>query len=176
MTELTVGSKVFYPSHGAGWISDSRTIEFDGQKKKYFEFKLINDSISISTPVDKMEELKVREVLPTDKIEKSIKVLKKNPGVDPEVSDFNVLLNIFKKIEESSDIEDSVKAIQYCNFVREKREKEGRLIPISIETTTNDSIRNIVSELAVSSDKTLEEASKRFTKLTGIEVKEKSIS
>ena len=87
-----------------------------------------------------------------------------------------ILTYIFKKNEESSDIEDSIKSIQFCNHVKDAREKEGRLIPLSIESQINDATKNIIGELAVSSDISLEDARKRFTKLSGLEVKEKSLS
>lgn len=168
--KFKVGSKVFYPSHGAGVIKREKFIEFDGNKKKYFEFELMTNPLSISTPVDNVENLGIRDVLSTDKIKKTIKVLKRTPSVNPKVKDFNVMLNMFKDLEESSNIEDSIKIIQYCNYVKKSREKEGRLIPISIEKQLENAIKNIVGELAVSSGTTLKTASKNFSKITDIEV------
>ena len=49
---LKQGSKVFYPSHGAGWVKKLKSITFSGKEKDYFEFELINNDIGISTPVD----------------------------------------------------------------------------------------------------------------------------
>jgi CarD family transcriptional regulator len=170
--EFKVGSKVFYPSHGAGVIKREKEIEFDGDKKKYFEFQLITNPLSISTPVDNVNNLGIREVLPIKEIEEALKTLKKTPTVDPEAADFNKLIKIFKELEESSDIEASIQIIQYCNFVKEKRKKEGRLIPVTIEKQLEGAIRNIVGEIAVSEGITLKTASEKFTKLTGIEIEE----
>ena len=39
--DFKVGSKVFYPSHGAGWIKDQKEIEFSGQKKMYMNLSLL---------------------------------------------------------------------------------------------------------------------------------------
>ncbi len=167
---LKVGSKVFYPLHGAGWIKDEKEIEFAGEKKKYFEFELITSLLSISTPVENVQTLGVRPVLPTKDIKEKIKVLKKTPAIDPKVKDFNMMLNTFKELEESASIEDSIKIMQYCNFVKKKREKEGRLIPISIEKQLEGAIKNIVGELAVSSGTTLDKATKTFAEITDIKV------
>lgn len=167
---LKVGSKVFYPLHGAGWIKNEKEIEFGGEKKKYFEFELITSLLSISTPVDNVQTLGVRPVLPTKDIKEKIKVLKKTPAIDPKVKDFNMMLNTFKELEESASIEDSIKIMQYCNFVKKEREKEGRLIPISIEKQLEGAIKNIVGELAVSSGATLEKATKTFAEITDIKV------
>ncbi|HQC39261.1 MAG TPA: CarD family transcriptional regulator, partial [Candidatus Dojkabacteria bacterium] len=128
-----IGSKVFYPSHGAGWIKGEKEIEFNGEKKRYFEFELITNLLSISTPVDNVDNLGIRPVLSKKEIVEKISILKKNPSIDPKMKDFNLMLNTFKELEESSSIESSIKIIQYCNHVKKVREKEGRLIPISIE-------------------------------------------
>jgi CarD family transcriptional regulator len=168
--KFKVGSKVFYPSHGAGWIKKEKDIEFDGKKKRYFEFELITNPLSISTPVDNVENLGIRDILSIQQIKDKIKVLKKSSTLNPKVKDFNVMLNMFKDLEESSDIESSILIIQYCNYVKKVREKEGRLIPISIEKQLENAIRNIVGELAVSSGITLKTASKNFSKITGIDI------
>jgi CarD family transcriptional regulator len=170
--EFKVGSKVFYPSHGAGVIKREKEIEFDGDKKKYFEFQLITNPLSISTPVDNIDNLGIREVLPVKEIEESLKILKKTPTVDPKAADFNKLIKVFKELEESPELEASIKIIQYCNFVKQKRKREGRLIPVTIEKQLEGAIRNIVGEIAVSGAITLKTASEKFTKFTGMRIGE----
>ena len=167
---LKVGSKVFYPSHGAGWVRAEKEIEFNGEIKKYFEFELVTNPLRISAPIENVENLGIRAVLPVEQIKEAIKELKKNPSVKPKVKDFNIMLNLFKDLEESSDLKASIQIIQYCNSVKRSREKEGRLIPVSIEKQIENAIRNIVGELAVSSGTTLKTASLNFSKITGIEV------
>lgn len=168
--ELKIGSKVFYPSHGAGRVKAQKNIEFNGEEKKYFEFELITNPLSISTPVDNIDSLGIREVMPVKKIVEEIKILKKEPSKNPKVADFNIMLNMFKELEERSDIKSTIEIIQYCNFIKKQRVKEGRLIPTSIEKELEESVKDIVGELAISSDKTLDEANKDFAKITGIDI------
>ncbi len=168
--ELKVGSKVFYPSHGAGKVKGQKDIEFNGEIKKYFEFELITNPLSISTPVDNIDSLGIREVLSTKQIIEEIKVLKKSPSKNPKVTDFNIMLNMFKELEGKSDIKSTIEIVQYCNFIRRRREKEGRLIPTSIEKQLEEAVKNIVGELAIASDKTLDEANEQFAKVTGLKV------
>ncbi len=167
--DFKVGSKVFYPSQGAGWIKNQKEIEFNGQKKLYFEFEFINSPISISTPLDNVNNLNIRDVESAKSIKEKITVLKKTPSKDPKTKDFNKLIEIFKKLEDQASIVSAIETIQYCNFVRKTREKDGRLIPVSIENELNRAVGDIVGELAVSSDTTLETAAKTFEKITGIE-------
>ncbi|KKP90072.1 MAG: Transcriptional regulator, CarD family [candidate division WS6 bacterium GW2011_GWC1_36_11] len=113
--QLKIGSKVFYPSHGAGKVKGQKDIEFNGEIKKYFEFELITNPISISTPVDNIDSLGIREVMSTKQILEEIKILKKSPSKNPKVTDFNIMLNMFKELEGKSDIKSTMEIIQYCN-------------------------------------------------------------
>lgn len=166
---LKVGSKVFYPTHGAGWIRERKEIEFDGEKKEYYVFELINSQLEISTPVGNLEELGIRPVLKSTEIKDKVKVLKKKPRHDPKNKDFNELVSIFDELHEQADIEAKIRIIQHCNFVKKKREEDGRLIPVTIEKELDKAIMNIVGELAVSANIKLSTAAKQFMEVTGVE-------
>jgi CarD family transcriptional regulator len=166
---LKVGSKVFYPTHGAGWIKEKKEIEFDGKKKEYFQFDLISSSLEISTPVDNLKELGIRPVLKSTTIKNKIKVLKTNPRKDPKNKDFNDLVSIFDELHKQADIESKIEIIQYCNFVKKKREEDGRLIPVTIEKELDKAVMDIVGEMAVSANIKLSTAAKQFMEVTGVE-------
>lgn len=169
--EFKVGSKVFYPSHGAGWIRNKKEIEFNGAKKMYFEFEFINASITISTPLDNVNNLSIRSVFPSKDIKEKISILKKTPYKDPKTKDFNKLMELFKKLENQADIESAIETIQYCNFIKREREKDGRLIPVSIENELARAMGDIIGELAVSAGLKLSTAAKTFEKVTNLEAK-----
>ena len=78
-------------------------------------------------------------------------------------------MEIFKKTENQASIESAIETIQYCNFVKRQREKDGRLIPVSIENELARAMGDIIGELAVSSNTKLETAKKTFEKITGLE-------
>lgn len=166
-----IGSKVFYPSHGAGWIKQEKEIEFNGEKKKYFEFEFINSPITISTPIENIEKLNVRPVYSAKDIKEKIAILKKKSVKDPKTTDFNKLMEIFKRLESQADIDSAIETVQYCNHVKKGREKDGRLIPVTIENELTRAINDIVGELAVSSGVKLHTAAKTFEKITGQETK-----
>jgi len=166
-----IGSKVFYKSHGAGWVKQQKEIEFNGQKKQYFEFEFINSAITISTPIENIDNLGVRAVHTAKAIKDKISVLKKKPYKDPKTTDFNKLMDLFKNLESGADVESAIETIQYCNHVKKGREKDGRLIPVTIENELNRAIDDIVGELAVSSGVKLYTAAKEFEKITGLETK-----
>ena len=82
------------------------------------------------------------------------------------------MIKMFKDLEESSELGASIQIIQYCNYVKNIRKKEGRLIPITIEKQLEEAIRNIVGELSVSGGITLKTATKKFRDITNIEVED----
>ena len=170
--DLKVKSKVFYPSHGAGWIKKEKDIEFNGEKKRYFEFELINNPITISTPIENVENLGIRDVESGKKIRDMLKTLKKKPYQNPGTKDFNTLMGILQEEEEKASIEGNITIIQLCNHVIKSREKEGRLIPVTIENQLAQAINDITGELAVSENITLAKAKSSFTKITGLEAPE----
>ena len=164
-----VGSKVFYPSHGAGWIRNKKEIEFNGTKKMYYEFEFINSTLTVSTPIDNINNLNIRDVFSQKEIKDKMAVLKKKPYKDPKTKDFNKLMEIFKKLEDEATIESAIETIQYCNHIKREREKDGRLIPVSIENELSRAVGELVGELAVSSGVKLETGAKNFEKITGID-------
>lgn len=167
--QIDINSKVFYPSHGAGHVVRERMIEFGGQKQKYFEFEFVNSSLTISTPVQNITMLGVRPVESVASIKKKIKPLKTSPRLKPPSTDYNDTITEIDSLLDEASIEAFIKAIQYCNYVIKTREKEGRLIPVSISKSMKTAIGNIAGELAVSEGVEFDEAVEQFTKLTGVE-------
>lgn len=163
-----INSKVFYPAHGAGWIKGKNDIDFAGEIKSYYEFEFINNPLSISTPVDNVVKLKVREVHEPELIRKKLKALKKEPIIKPPTESYNEFINLIRGKDLTGEIDEFVTIIQYCNYIKSKREEDGRLIPTSIIKYTKNSIAYLIGELAVSADLSFEDSQKEFEKLTGI--------
>jgi CarD family transcriptional regulator len=170
--ELKIRSKVFYPSHGAGWVRAKKRIEFNGEKKDYFEFEFINNPLTISTPIENIDKLGIREVYSPAFIRKKVSTLKKTKTKNPKTDDFNALANMLRELEESGDIDDFIQIIQYCNSIRNKRIKDGRLIPVSIDKQLSGAVENIVGELAVSADVDYSKAFASFVRSTGLKLEE----
>lgn len=161
---LEIGSKIFYPSHGAGWVKDKKEIEFGGKVQAYVEFEFINTPLSVSTPLSKIDELGIRQVYTKSQIATKLKYLKENEVKTPESMDFNALANILKDLETAGEIDSYIEIIQYCNYIRIERGKDGRLLPGSIDRSQRSAVEHIACELAVSTDTTLEEAQESIIK------------
>lgn len=169
--KFEVGSKVFYPTHGAGVIKAKKKIEFQGKKDEYFEFKFIDAQLTVSTPVSNVYNLGIRPVLSPKEIKDKISVLKKKPAIKPKGNDYNEIIGYIQELDEQGDIDTFISIIQTCNHVSKTRTKEGRLIPVSITKHLRTAVSHIVAEMALTNDITLEEAKERFKKITGLELR-----
>jgi RNA polymerase-interacting CarD/CdnL/TRCF family regulator len=169
---ITVGSKVFYPSHGPGQAVKKKSIEFGGETKDYLEFQFINMKLTVSTPIENIPNLGIRPVYSSKMIRESIKTLKTQPSLKPKVKDYTELINVIQELDMEGEIDSFVQIIQYCNNEKLIREKEGRLIPVSINKHVNTATHNIVGELALAEDVDFEKSAKTFERITGVEVKD----
>lgn len=169
-TKFKIGSKVFYPTHGAGFIKAQKKIEFQGEKKQYFEFKFIDAQLTVSTPVENVEMLGVRPVMSAKDIKSGIAVLKKKPAKKPKQADYNELIKHIQELDSLGALEAYVEIIQLCNAVMKQREKEGRLIPVSIKKHAKTATDHLIAELAVSSNLDMSKAAKQVKTATGLEI------
>ncbi len=166
--DIGVNSKVFYPSHGAGEIVKEKQIEFAGEMKKYYEFSFINKKLTISTPIQNIGKLGIRNVLSYEDIIKRIAILKNKPIVKADVKDYNELMIKIQELDLLGEVDSFIEIIQYCNAEIEIRQKEGRLIPVSIIKNLRTSKSNLIGEMAVSKGIPYEEATVEFIKITGM--------
>lgn len=168
---LKVGSKVFYPSHGAGTVKELKEIEFAGEKREYAEFEFVNKKLVISTPISELENLGIREITSKTTLKKLIKDLKKDPTLKPKSKDYSQLIEKVEEMIETGEVEQFIDAIKFCNYEKDTREKEGRLIPVSVSKSIYIVVSNLVAEYSLASDQSYEDAAAEFEKLSGISVK-----
>ncbi|HKL76149.1 MAG TPA: CarD family transcriptional regulator [Halanaerobiales bacterium] len=70
------GDKVVYPNHGAGTIEGIETKEILGEEKKYYTMRLPIGDMKVMIPVDKVDEIGVREVIDAEEADNVIELLK----------------------------------------------------------------------------------------------------
>lgn len=77
------GDRVVYPHHGAAIIEKTETIEFDGQKTKYFVLKTAHDDLTVRVPVDKVDEVGMRPPISLEDVEDLFVLLAKKDVREP---------------------------------------------------------------------------------------------
>ena len=72
---MKIGERIVYPMHGAGEIAGVEDQEVDGVKKSYYVLKMPMGNLKLMLPIDKVEELGLRDVIDKSKISEVAEVL-----------------------------------------------------------------------------------------------------
>lgn len=78
---LQIGDRVVYPMHGAGEITgiEEYDVMGQGQVKSYYVMEMPIGGMRIMLPADNIDKVGLREVSPTDMVDKIEEVLKGDP-------------------------------------------------------------------------------------------------
>jgi len=71
-----VGDKIVYPNHGAGTIVAKETKKILGEEKEYFIMELPIGEMRVMIPVDKAEEIGLRDIIDEEEAEDVFHLLK----------------------------------------------------------------------------------------------------
>ena len=80
---FAVGDKVVYPHHGAAIIEAKEKRAFDGKKTDYFVLRITYGDLKVSIPVDKADEIGLRDVINDEEVEEVFAVLRKKEARMP---------------------------------------------------------------------------------------------
>jgi CarD family transcriptional regulator len=80
---FAVGDKVVYPHHGAAIIEGKEKRVFDGHKADYFVLRITYGDLKVSIPVEKAEEIGLRDVINDEEVEEVFAVLRKKEARMP---------------------------------------------------------------------------------------------
>ncbi|MCX7620265.1 MAG: CarD family transcriptional regulator [Acidimicrobiales bacterium] len=85
MPSFKVGDKVVYPHHGAAVIKKREKLDptKSGTKTEYFVLQLAYGDLTLMVPVDKIEEVGIREVINREEVEEVFAVLRKKEARMP---------------------------------------------------------------------------------------------
>ena len=73
---MKIGDKFVYPMHGAGEITEIEENEVGGVKNSYYIMRLPIGDMKLMLPVDKVEEVGLRELITPAQVEEVVSVLK----------------------------------------------------------------------------------------------------
>lgn len=78
-----IGDRVVYPMHGAGIIEGVEVKEILGEQKEYFILKLPLKNMKVMLPIDNVERLGVRKIIPANDFSSVINVLGEDESLMP---------------------------------------------------------------------------------------------
>jgi CarD family transcriptional regulator len=71
-----IGDKIVYPMHGAGVIEDIEKMDIFDKVQTYYKVTIASEGMEILIPVDKADEVGLRDIPTHEDIQKMFKVLK----------------------------------------------------------------------------------------------------
>ncbi len=161
---MKIGDKVVYPMHGAGIIEGIENNEVGGVEKAYYIFKMPIGNLKLMLPVDKIDQIGLRQIIEKDKIEEVIAVLKAKP--EHTQGSWNKRFQVTLDRMRNGDILD-VAAVARNLSIQNRRRKvssgERRLMELSRQI--------LISELVFACDKTPEEVTQWIDTIIGSAVK-----
>jgi len=80
---FNIGDKVVYPMHGAGIIEAIEEKEISGEKMRYYIIRLPLGEMSAMVPLNKVDEVGLRQVVDENEIRKVLELLRKEPTLMP---------------------------------------------------------------------------------------------
>jgi CarD family transcriptional regulator len=82
-TRFQVGDKVVYPHHGAAVIEDRETLKAFGEETEYFVLRIAFGDLTVRVPVDKAEDVGLRDVINDEEVEEVFALLRKKDARMP---------------------------------------------------------------------------------------------
>jgi CarD family transcriptional regulator len=70
-----VGDKIVYPMHGAGVVKAIEEKELFDEKQLYYMMEIVSEGMEILIPVDKADEIGVRQIVSPDRIKEMLGAL-----------------------------------------------------------------------------------------------------
>ena len=162
---MKIGDKVVYPMHGAGEITGIEENEVGGVLNSYYIFRLPMGSLKLMLPVDKVEEVGLRELIKPEQVEKVIEVLQAES--EQLQGSWNKRFHTNLERLKSGDILEAAAVAR--NLSRQNNKKkissgERRLLDLSRQI--------LITELVYVCNKTPEEITAWVDELIGIEPEE----
>ncbi len=81
---FNIGDKIVYPMHGAGIIENVEVKEILGKERSYFIMKMPIGDMKVMVPVDKIDEVGIREIINEDEMKEVITILEGDKSKMPQ--------------------------------------------------------------------------------------------
>lgn len=159
---MKIGDKVVYPMHGAGEITGIEENEVGGVLNSYYIFRLPMGSLKLMLPVDKVEDVGLRELIKPEQVAQVIEVLQAES--EQLQGSWNKRFHMNLERLKSGDILEAAAVAR--NLSRQNSKKkissgERRLLDLSRQI--------LITELVYVCKKTPEEITAWIDELIGIE-------
>ncbi len=144
-----LGDKIVYPMHGAGIIESIEDKEILGEIKKYYVMSMSVNDMKLMVPIDKADDIGIRNVVDYTKISKVLTILEQ----DTEINEMNWNKRYRKNMDtmRNGDIYEVAEIIRNLAF---RNSEKG--LSSTEKKMFNDAKRILVSELILADGSSIE--------------------
>ncbi len=152
LIEFKEGDYVIYPMHGVGKVIEISNKIVLGKRKKYYQISLLNNKMKLMLPIDRSQEMGLREIISKQKVTSVIKVLKQD--INDQEEDWKIRYqNNLNKIKTGS----LNKIAEVCRDLY--RRAENRDLSIMERKLYETAYSMIIYELSIVKDSSIENIS-----------------
>ena len=158
---MEIGDKIVYPMHGAGIIAGVETNEIGGVTKSYYVLKMPMGNLKLMLPVDKINEIGLRDIIDKAKVAEVKTVLAGKP--EYLVGSWNKRYHATLERLKSGDILDAAavaRNLSAQNARKKLSSGERRLLDLSRQI--------LISELVFACEKPPEEIERWLDEILGV--------
>lgn len=136
-----IGDKIFYPMHGAGIIEAIEDKEILGKKQKYYIINITLKNIKVMIPIDKTEQLIIREVVEPEILENVLHLMR-TKEIDPNTNSYQQRQRTNTEKIKSGDIYEEARVI--CELTSLSKTKK---LGMGDKMMLNNARQMLISEL-----------------------------
>lgn len=157
-----IGERIVYPMHGAGIIKDIEEKEILGEKRRYYIMQMPIGDMKVMVPLDKAEEVGVREIISNEEMEDVVTILEGDKSKMPQNWNRRYRSNMDKiKSGDIYEIAAVVRNLMLLDVEKGLSTGERKML--------SDAKQMLVSEMALVYDKSVEEIEVLIAKLIDYE-------
>jgi CarD family transcriptional regulator len=154
-----IGDKVVYPMHGAGIIEGIETKEILGKKQQYYILNFPMGGMKVMIPTKNVDEIGVREIIPSTDISKVVQVLSNPGGYLPDNWNKRYRANLDKiKTGDIFEVADVVRDLMIRDREKGLSSAEKKML--------NNARQILISEMCMSTSYDEEEIATMIDKIT----------
>ena len=153
-----VGDKIVHPMHGAGVIESVENKTILGEEKQYYQIKMMLRGIEISIPVDRIDEIGLREVMDEGTKQEMLDILGGKMGDMPKNWNQRYRANMESiKTGDVLELAEVVRNLYLLDIKKGLSAGEKKML--------NTAKQMLLSELVILEDKPVEEIEKKIDKI-----------
>lgn len=154
-----VGDKAVYPAHGVGEVTAIEDREISGMSQQFYILRILENGMQIMIPTNNIRQVGLREVIPSEKVEKVFKILRQK-GLSVDTGTWNRRYREYMEKIKTGSIFEVAEVLRDLYLL--KMDKDLSFCELKLLDTARSLL---IKELAVAKNCDEEEVEKEFREI-----------